>query len=123
MDGRDAIAELGALGRLLLEAAPSAAEIERRAEESGLFAEVDVDDDEVPEVVDLEFADSLEVRLDQLRSAFGKENEVPRMPYRPARVAFYLRELGRPASVAIFASLDDDDEERVRSIMLRRDEL
>ena len=117
----DAIAELGAISRLLLEGAPSAAVIERRAEESGLFADVEVD--EPPEVVELELADSLDVRLDELRRAFGDEHEVPRMPYRAARVAFYLREVGRPASVAIFASLDEDDEERVRAFMLRRDEL
>jgi hypothetical protein len=123
VSGADAVDELHALSRLLLESAPSAAAIERRAEESGLFADVDVDEDDPPELVDLELLESLDVRLEQFRSAFGPPTDVPPLVDRPPRVAFYVREPGKPASVAIFASLDEDDEDRVRAIMLRRDEL
>jgi hypothetical protein len=123
VSGADAVDELHALSRLLLESAPSAAAIERRAEESGLFADVDVDEDDPPELVDLELLESLDVRLEQLRSAFGPPTDVPPLVDRPPRVAFYVREPGKPASVAIFVSLDEDDEDRVRAIMLRRDEL
>lgn len=125
MSGADAVDEVHALSRLLLESAPSAAAVERRAEESGLFADVDVDvdEDDPPELVELELLESLDVRLEQFRSAFGSPTDVPPLVDRPPRVAFYVREPGKPASVAIFASLDEDDEDRVRAIMLRRDEL
>lgn len=123
MSDADPVAVLRTLSTLLSGAAPSAAELKRRAAESRLFAEVDVDDEEPPEVVDLELDGALELRLAELRSAFGEPTEVPPLAYRPPRVAFYVEEPGKPASVAIFASVDEDDEDRVRSIMLRRDEL
>lgn len=123
MSAAEAIAELRTLSRLLSGTAPSAAEIQRRAGEAKLFSDVDVDEDEPPELVDLELTDSVDLRVDQLAGAFGEPTEVPRLAHRPARVAFYVEEPGSPASVAIFASLDEEDEERVRSITLRRDEL
>jgi hypothetical protein len=122
----DPLAELRALAGLLLQEAPSGTELGRRAGEAKLFSEVDVDEDEPPELVELvelELDDSVDLRVDQLRRAFGEPNEVPRLAHRPARVAFYVDQPGSPASVAIFASLDEEDEERVRSIRLRRDEL
>jgi hypothetical protein len=119
----DPVAVLRALSGLLSDAAPVAAELERRAAESRQFAEVEVDDEEPPEVVDLELDGAVELRLAELRNAFGEPTEVPPMPYRPPRVAFYVEEPGKPARVAIFASVDEDDEDRVRSLMLRRDEL
>jgi hypothetical protein len=123
MSGTEAIAELRALSGLLFDAVPSSAQIERRAGESGLFADVDVDDDEPAELVDLELADSVDLRVDQLQRAFGLPSEMPRLPYRPPRVAFYVNRPGSPARVAILASLDEQDENCVHSITLRRDEL
>jgi hypothetical protein len=117
----DAVSELRKLADLLSADTPSAGEIERAASGVPAFTEVDVDDP--PEIVELEVADSVELTLPQLTAAFGEPSFVPRMPHRPAQVAFYVEEPGRPASVAIFASLDEDDEQRVRSVTLRRDEL
>lgn len=114
---------LRALGGLLSDAAPTAAQLEQRAAASGLFAEVDVDDEVPPEVVDLELDGAVDVRLADLRGALGEATEVPPLADRPRRVAFYVEEPGKPARVAIFASLDEDDDDRVRSFMLRRDEL
>jgi hypothetical protein len=117
----DAVSELRDLTTLLSGERPSSSEVERAASASPAFTEVDVDDP--PEVVEFELADSVELNVGQLTGEFGEPSFVPRMPHQPAQVAFYVQEAGRPAMVAIFASLDDEDEERVRSLTLRRDEL
>lgn len=117
----DAVSELRNLADLLSADRPSAGVIERAASGVPAFTEVDVDDP--PEIVELDVDDSAELTLPQFTAAFGEPSFVPRMPHRPAQVAFYIEEPGRPARVAIFAALDEDDEQRVRSITLRRDEL
>jgi hypothetical protein len=117
----DAVSELRNLADLLSAGGPPAGVIERAASGAAAFTEVDVDDP--PEIVELEVDDSVELTLPQLTAAFGEPSFVPRMPHRPAQVAFYVEKPGAPAGVAIFASLDEDDEQRVRSITLRRDEL
>ncbi len=117
----DAVSELRNLTTLLSAERPSSTAIERAASDSPAFTEVDVENP--PEVVEFELDDSAELNVAQLTAEFGEPSFVPRMPHQPAQVAFYVQEAGRPAMIAIFASLDDDQEERVRSITLRRDEL
>jgi hypothetical protein len=118
----DLLDALRHLTRLLSAPTASAGDLEARARETRLFADVSVDDDHPPELVELELADSAELTVAQLASAFGEPSPLPRLPERPARVAFYDEEAEGPASVAVIASLDEDDEERVRAIVLRRDE-
>ena len=113
------------LCRLLFSDAPSADRLAEQANSSGLFGEVEVDDEAPPELVELELADSASVTVDELAAAFGEPSPLPLLhPDRPSRVAFYVEEAGRPASVAVIASLADDEEEggRVSAITLRRDE-
>jgi hypothetical protein len=119
----DVVTVLREVSRRLVAGAP-AEEIAAPAEASGLFDEVEVDDDEPAELVDLELADSAHVTRDELAQAFGEATPLPLVhPGRPQRVAYYPTEIGGPATVAVIASLDDDEETRVRAITLRRDEL
>ncbi len=118
----DLVDALRQLSRLLSAPAPSSGDLEQRARETPFFTEVAVDDDDPPELVELELADSAELTVSELAGAFGEPSPLPRLPERPARVAFYVEESGSPASVALIASLDEDDEDRIRGVVLRRDE-
>jgi hypothetical protein len=119
----DVVTVLRELSRLLAAGAP-ADEIAAPAKASALFEEVDVDEDEPTELVEVELADSVRVTRDELAQAFGEPTALPLVhPGRPKRVAYYPTEIGGPATVAVIASLDDDEETRVRAITLRRDEL
>ena len=116
----DVITIVREVSRRLADGAP-AAEIAAPAEASGLFADVDVDEDEPAELVDLELAESAEVTRDELAQAFGEPTALPLAhPGRPKRVAYYPAQIAGPATVAVIASLADD-EARVRAITLRRD--
>jgi hypothetical protein len=118
----DVVSVLREVSRLLA-AGAAADEIAAPAEASGLFAEVDVDEDEPAELVDVELADSVNVTRDELAQAFGEPTALPLVhPGRPQRVAYYPTDIGGPATVALIASLADDDEARISAITLRRDE-
>lgn len=110
------------LCRLLSSGEPPARQLAERADSSGLFDQVEVDDEEPTELLELELADSVSVTTDELAEAFGEPVPLPLLhPDRPSRVAYYVQEAGRPASVAVIASLADE-EGRVSAITLRRDE-
>jgi hypothetical protein len=105
-----------------LAAGAAADEIAAPAEASGLFAGVEVDEDEPAELVDLELAESADLTRDELAQAFGEPTALPLVhPGRPKRVAYYPDEIEGPSTVAVIVSLADD-EARVRAITLRRDE-
>jgi hypothetical protein len=118
----DVVSVLREVSRLLAAGAPSA-EIAAPAEASGLFAEVDVDEDEPAELVDLELADSVDVSSDELARAFGEPTELPLVhPGRARQLAYYPTPIGSaPVTVAVIASLAEDDD-RVSAVTLRRDE-
>lgn len=118
----DVVGVLREVSRRLAAGAP-ADEIAAPAESSGLFDDVEVDEDEPAELVDLELADATHVTRDELERAFGQPSELPLLhPGRPKRVAYYPAEIASGARVAVIASLADDGA-NVQAITLRRDEL